>query len=56
MKVNEMVDIPEGLAAIQKDLNRMLTWSDKSLMKWKRKSVKFCTWGGTTPGNNTCST
>ncbi|PKU32327.1 rna-directed dna polymerase from mobile element jockey-like [Limosa lapponica baueri] len=46
-KQGEVVGMPEGHAAIQRNLKRLEKWADKNLMKLNKEKCKVtCTWGG----------
>jgi len=52
-KVGGVADRPEGLAAIQRDLNRLEKWVDRNITKFKKGKCKVLQ-QGTTPGTSTC--
>ncbi|XP_010218515.1 PREDICTED: nicotinamide phosphoribosyltransferase [Tinamus guttatus] len=45
-KLEGKADIPEGFVAIQKDLEKLERWADRTLMKLKKGNAKSCTWEG----------
>ena len=47
-----VADTPEGCADIQQDLDRLESWAERYLMRFKA-SAGSCTWGGTTPCTST---
>lgn len=52
-KLEGVADMPEGPAAIQKDLSRLEKWADRNLVKFDMK-YRSCTWGRATPGISIC--
>lgn len=50
-ELGEVTNVPEGCAAIQKDLDRLGKWADRSSI---RRSEKPCSWGEAVPGISTC--
>lgn len=47
-------DTPAGHTGFQRHLNRLEKWAYKNLMRFGRRIVKSCTWGGTKPCTSIC--
>ena len=48
-KLGGVADIPEGWAAIQRDLNRLEKWADRNLMKFNKGKCKLLHLGKNNP-------
>ena len=52
-KVGGMADIPEGHAAIQRDLNRLKKWANRNLKKFNKGKCKLLNRGRNNPSTST---
>ena len=43
-KLGGVADTPEGCAAIQQDLYKLESWTERNLMRFNKS--KCCSWGG----------
>lgn len=52
LKLGGVVDMPNGCAALQRDLNRLEKWVSRNLMEFNNTYTRSCLWQGLTPGTS----